>query len=283
MVMFFRKHPLAVVIIAAGVLRLFSVVFSQGYMANDDHFETVKIAWTWNHEGMFEPDGTLRWEGKREVGVLRSALYNMFLLGLMKLTSAAGIEHLDVHQYFSRLIHALLSMLPVIFGYLYLRKETDAGTAFAGGLMLGMHFLTPYLAVRNLIEMVSADLLLPALYFAHRSLKDRSDSGALLAALFGGLSLMIRMNVAPALVAVAVVMAANGKWRKAIVFSVGLTLMIVLQALLDTWTHGLFLGSVRILLGSLSNPPMVPGPWYRHILLLFGVMIPPFSIAFVRP
>ncbi len=251
-------------------------------MAHDDHFETVRIAWIWLHEGIFESDGSLRWVGKPEIGVLRSAAYNLFLLGMMKATSAAGIVHLDIHQYFSRLVHALLSMLPVVFGYKYLKEETDGETALAGGLILGLHFLMPFIAVRNLVETVSADLLFPALYFAHGSMKRGSDRTAFLAAVFGGLAFMVRMHVALALIAVPVVMILGRKWRQTIVFSGTLALMVVLQGLMDIWTHGQFLGSVfNYISGNLSQPPAVPAPWYRYIVLLFGIMIPPFSIVFI--
>jgi len=281
--LFVRKHPFLTVIIAAAVLRLLSVLVSQGYMAHDDHFETVRIAWTWHHDGMFQPDETLRWVGKPEIGVLRSAAYNMFLLGLMDVTSAVGIEYLDIHMYFSRLIHALLSMLPVIFGYRYLRKETDQKTALAGGMILSMHFLMPFLSVRNLVEMVSADLLFPALYFAHRSMKEESDRDAYLAAALGGLAFMIRMHVGLALVSVPFAMViSRRRWRQAIIFSAAILTMVALQGLLDVYTHGKFLGSVtNYITGNLSRPPTIPAPWYRYILLIIGIMIPPFSVAFV--
>lgn len=278
-----KKHPLLVVVVIALALRLCSAIISQGYMAHDDHFETVRIAWVWHHDGLFESDGTLRWEGKPEIGVLRSAAYNLFLLGLMKATSLAGIEHLDIHMYFNRLIHALLSMLPVMFGYWYLKEETDQKTAIAGGLILGMHFLMPFVGVRNLVEMVAADLLLPSLYFAHRSMKTGSDRDACIAALLGGLSFMVRMHVGLTLLFVPFAMVINERrWRQAILFSAAILVMVALQGLMDVWTHGKFLGSVtNYITGNLSQPPTIPAPWYRYMLLIFGILIPPFSIAFV--
>ncbi len=280
---FARENPFLTVLIIAGALRLLAVLFSAGYMAHDDHFVTVRIAWHWHHEGLFLEDGTLRWEGKTEIGVIRSAVYNLFLLGLMKVTAVLGVEHLDTHMHFNRLIHALLSMLPVVIGYRYLREETDRNTALIGGMLLSAHFLIPFIAVRNLVEMVSADLLLPCLYFAHRSVKNSSDRDAIYAAIFGGLSLMIRMQVALSLAVVPIAMIAmSRKWRQAALFSVGVLAMVALQGLIDIWSHGKFLGSVvNYVTVNASLPPTIPGPWYRYILLIFGVMIPPFSVLFL--
>ena len=283
MKLFIREHPFQTVIIVALGLRILAALFSQGYMAHDDHFETARIAWSWHHDGMFLPDGTLRWEGKPEIGVSRSAVYNLFLLGIMKTTSAFGIEYLDIHMYFNRMIHALLSMLPVIFGFLYLRDETDQRTALVGGLLLSAHFLMPYISVRNLIEMAAADLLLPALYFSHRSMKNNSDRDTILAAVFGGISFMIRFQVGLALVSIPIAMIImSRKWRHAVIFSIGILVMVAMQGLLDIYTHGKFLDSLWIhIVGNITVAAPLTGPWYKYILLIFGIMIPPFSILFI--
>ena len=280
---FILRHQFVSVLVVAIVLRLLAVLFAQGYMAHDDHFETVEIAWSWHQEGMFLEDGTLRWEGKPDYGVLRSAVYNMFNLGLMKATAWFGIEQLNAHMFFNRLVHALLSLLPVIFGYRYLKEETDERTALTGGLLLAGHFLMPYLGVRNLTEMVAGNLLLPGLYYAHRSLKKISTSSrdAVVAGVLCGFAIMIRYQAAAAVVAVPVAMfLTNRRWKISLVFCTTLAAMILFQACLDTYTHGYFWGSFRNMVGNLGEPT-IPGPWYRYILLLLGIMIPPFSLVFV--
>ncbi len=270
-------------LLIALVLRVVAAIFSAGYMAHDDHFETVRIAWQWHHEGMFLEDGTLRWDGKPEIGVLRSAVYNLFILGLMKITALFGVEHLDSHMIFNRFVHALLSMLPVVFGIKYLRRETDDDTAMIGGRMLATHFLMPFLGVRNLVEMVAADLIMPCIFYAHRSVQEKSDKDALIAALFGGFAFMVRMHVAVALVVVPVAMIIQKRaFRQAVTFSAGILAFVLIQGLLDVWTHGKFLGSVtNYIIGNMSQPPTLPGPWYRYILLILGIMLPPFSILFI--
>ncbi len=276
-----QRYPLAFVLVVGLLLRLIAVIFSQGYFAHDDHFETVNIAWSWHHEGIFEEDGSLRWEGKPDFGVMRCAAYNLFLLALMKITAVFGVTILGAHMYFDRLIHALLSLLPVVFGYRYLRENTDEKTAFLGGLLLATHFLMPFLAVRDLVEMVAADFLLPALYFAQRGARNNSTRDLLIAAALGGLALIVRLQVAIALAVVPIAMLiAFRRWKPALTFSAGTLVMIVLMGLLDLWTHGTFLGSVfNYVSGNLGSAPAVPGPWYRYLLLLLGVMVPPFSIV----
>jgi len=230
---------------------------------------------------MFEGDGTLRWEGKPEAGPGRNALYNLFLLGSMKVSSVFGVEHLDQHMYFDRLIHALLSLLPIIFGYKYLREETDEETALIGGLILGAHFMMPYIAVRNLIEMAGADLLVPALYFAHRSMKHSSNRDALFAAILSAIAFMLRFPIASALIAVpAVFLILKRDWQRALIYSASLVVAIGILDLLDIVTHGRYLGSLYVLT-HFSDSATLVGPWYRYLLLILGIMIPPFSIMFL--
>lgn len=254
-------------------------------MAHDDHFETVNIAYSWHTDGLFLEDGTLRWEGKPEGGILRPATYNLFLLGLMKLTSAVGIDELHSHMYFNRLIHALLSLLPVIFGYRYLKETTSEASATWGGLLLAAYFLMPFLGVRNLVEMVSADLLIPGLYYAHRSLRvdesGESHRDAVLAGILCGLAVVVRYQTAAAAVAIPIAMViAERRWRAAYWFCGSAVLVIFLQALLDVYTHGYFFGSFINVITA-TGPTAVAGPWYRYILLMLGILIPPTSLLLV--
>ena len=57
--------------------------------------------------------------------------------------------------------------------------------------------------------------------------------------------------------------------------------MIVLQGLIDMQTHGKFLGSFTNYIVGNPGAPTIPGPWYNCVLLLLGVMIPPFSLLFI--
>lgn len=271
------------ILIIGIILRFIAVVFSQGYMAHDDHFETIEIAWSWHHDGVLLDDGTLRWEGKPDFGVQRSASYNLFLLLLMKVTALFGVEHLDAHMYFNRFVHALLSLLPLIFGYRYLRENTDDQTAKVGGLLLAAHFLMPFLAVRNLAEMAAGDLLIPGIYYAHRAVKNHDSSAGDLvkAGIFCGVAVMIRYQAAAAVVALPIAMVLSSKkWKQSVILGAVVAAILLIQATIDLYTHGQFWGSFRSLVGHLGEAT-IPGPWYRYILLLLAIMVPPFSLLFV--
>ena len=58
---FITKHPLLFVILIAIALRIPAVFFSKGYMASDDHFETINVAYKWLQTGLMSEDGLRMW------------------------------------------------------------------------------------------------------------------------------------------------------------------------------------------------------------------------------
>ncbi|HDS00787.1 MAG TPA: hypothetical protein ENO07_02100, partial [candidate division Zixibacteria bacterium] len=106
----------------------------------------------------------------------------------------------------------------------------------------------------------------------------------------GGIAFMIRFQAGLALIAVPIAMVIQSRrWKQAIIFSLGIVVMAALQGLIDIWSHGQFLGSIsnytaeyrNYLAGNPGPTPTIPGPWYRYILLILGIMVPPFSLVFV--
>jgi len=282
----FKKHPFLIIIIIALVLRLFSVVWSKGYMANDDHFETVKIAYDGIQNGLLDDNGLLRWNTLTPDKINRSPLYVLSLYGMMKVQSVMGINNLDSMMYLVRLIHVLLSLLAVGFGYKYVFRATgNTNYAVIAGLILAGHFLMPYLSARTLIEKVAEAFLVPGVYYAYTGSSEKKTNHLVLAGILCGLSWMIRFNVA-----ITVACMAPAIWyyaksiRPAIVFCLGVIIMIVFSGFLDLAYLGRFGNSTLNLLGSISSlealPPLAQ-PFWIYIPLIFGIFIPPFSIYFI--
>lgn len=281
-----RYNPLLLCLLVALILRLPAVIFSRGYMASDDHFETVQIAYDGIQRGLLNEDGTLRWERVASDDIGRSPLYVLFLFFLMKLQYWIGISRLDTMMYFIRMIHAVLSLLTVYFGVKYIADSTNSRkVALAGGLILAGHFLMPYLAVRNLIEQVSADLLLPAVYLAYKGFHSRNGRVLLLAGILGGLSWMIRFNTGLAVLPIPFAL-----WylarniRPALYFVAGGVLVVLFSGSLDIQLLGCFgRSSVNIMERFIfpSGPPPLPQPFWIFAVLILGILIPPFSFYFV--
>ena len=105
---FMKNHPLATVLITAIVLRTIAVIFSKGYMASDDHYETIRVAYNWLLHGFFASDGTLTWGFTTPRDIARFPLYALSLWSVMKTCPIFGVTD------FARLMYAFISRTAVV-------------------------------------------------------------------------------------------------------------------------------------------------------------------------
>ncbi len=281
---FVKSHPLACVLIVALLLRLAATFWSKGHMASDDHYYTVAGAFVWLQSGLTGPDGHLSWftytTGDR---FLRFPLYNLSLYGQMRLFQLAGIESLDTMMYGIRLTHALLSLLTIWCTFQIINLSTGSRRwAFFGGLFAAVHFVMPYLAVRNLIEMVGGHFWLLALWFLYRYRADQNDRHLFWAGIITGLAWMIRFQIAFAAVAVPFALWwMTGRFRPAGKYILGVSIMVLAAGLADYWLLGKFMVSnLNHLMGGLHalNKASFDINIFIYPLVFMGLFIPPFSV-----
>ncbi|MEE8576546.1 MAG: glycosyltransferase family 39 protein [candidate division Zixibacteria bacterium] len=281
------RHPLLFVVLIAIALRLPAVCFSKGYMASDDHFETIRTAFNWLRTTPIAEDGLRMWKHRPADEHARFALYDLFLYGQMKLMVTFGIRSLDTMMYFIRAVHALMSLLSVWAAFATVRIVTRSeGWAMVAGLMVAGHFAMPFLSVRNLIEMVGGHLWAVTIYLFYKYQEvERKDTTIVLAGIFTGLAWMIRFPIALAVLPIPLIL-----WfsqhdqsyrRAAIVYSATVGGMIALCGLADYFLTGSF-GSTTInqLAGFFKRGEAM----YNTIFLIYPAVllaffIPPFSLV----
>jgi len=281
-----KKHPLLFCILLAGILRLLAVTYSKGYMANDDHFETVQIAYDGIQSGLINDEGVIRWNAMKGTDVGRSPLYTIFNYSMMSFLENFGIRSLDTMMYFIRFMHALLSMLMVYYGFKYVKRATGSdNAALATGLIIGAYFLMPYLSVRNLVEMVSSDLLVPCIFFSYIGVREKQSHLLVLAGILGVLSWMIRFNTGLAVLPVPLAIWYMARDIKpALYFFGGCLITLLFAGSLDIIYLGSFGRSTVNIFHSflyVTNNPPLPQPFYMFAGLILGVFIPPFSLYFI--
>jgi hypothetical protein len=269
-------------LIVALIVRVAAALFSQGFIHSDDHYDTVEVSYDWVRHGLWGDDGHLRWKSESAAGVGRFPLYALSLYAVMKACQAVGITALDKMMYVIRLIHALLSLLPVwaIFR-ITLQVTRRQSWAIYGGLAAGLHFALPFLGVRNLIEMVGGELWIVAIYFLYRFLDDKQSRWLSWAALFSGLAWMIRFQMAFAVAPIPFVLwYQTRRVKPAVWFSAGVATMILLSGLADLYFSGTFAAStinnLRINTGLAARYTTIP---LLYPLVLLAFFIPPFSLV----
>ncbi|MDD4052103.1 MAG: glycosyltransferase family 39 protein, partial [candidate division Zixibacteria bacterium] len=278
---YIKTHPLRFVLIAALLVRLTAGIFSQGFIYSDDHYDTVAVSYDWVCNGLWGDDGHLRWKTESTANVGRFPLYALSLYAPMKACEAVGINGLDKMMYVIRLIHALLSLLPVWAIYRITQQVTRRQSwAVYGGLAAGLHFALPFLGVRNLIEMVGGEFWIVAIYFLYRFLNDKQFKWLSWAAVFSGLAWMIRFQMAFAVAPIPFVLwYQTRRIKPAIWFSAGVAAMILLSGIIDLYYSGAFAAStinnLRINTGLTARYNTIP---FLYPLVLLAFFIPPFSL-----
>lgn len=271
-------------------VRLLAVIWSQGFIHSDDHFDTVAVAWDWFQGGFMGDDGYLRWKHQLSGKIGRFPLYTLALATQMELCNWFGVTSLGTMMYSIRLSHALISLLPVGAFYFIARQVTGSVRwAIVGGLVAAFHFGLPFIGVRNLIEAVGGNIWITALAFLYLYRKDRQTKWLYLAGLVTGLAWMIRFQLAFAVVPIPFLLWWESKqWRVAGHYSLAVAGMILIAALVDWWLLGRFAGSSLAYMsmnagyGALYNTVPLLYPFLLIILLVPPMSLPALYAAF-RP
>ena len=156
-----QRDPLTWITVIAAVPRLVAAVFSGGYFAHDDHFLVIEAAqsWVagadynawlpWNQHGIPHPTGHM-------------LVYPGLHFLLLRSWDWLGFDDPALKMVLVRVLHAAWSLITVRVGYRIIRRLAGAQAALHGGLWLALFWFAPFLSVRNLVEMVSAPLVLLA-------------------------------------------------------------------------------------------------------------------------
>lgn len=268
------EHPLRLLLLIGLVLRLVAAFFARGYMATDDHNQVIELAASW-----------LRGDNDYLAGdsqFYRSLLYpalNYFQIGACH---ALGIVHPDYVMLINRVVHAVFSLWTIVLTYELGLRLGDKSVAWTAGLIVAAHAVMPYVSVRNLIEAVCIPFLLWGIYEIVNVEDDHVDCNRrwLFAGLAFGIGFLIRWQIASAIAGIGVYLLIKRQWRGVLLISAAFLIPVIIEGVWDWQAHGVFLGSlVRYLEhNAIHAYDYVVGPWYRYLLLVLGIFVPPFSL-----
>lgn len=268
------EHPLRLLLVIGLVLRLVAALFARGYMATDDHNQVIELAASWLRGNNDYLGGDSQF--------YRSLLYPALNYLQIAACHSLGIVHPDYVMLINRVMHAIFSLWTIVLTYKLGLRVGDKSVAWTAGLIIAAHALMPYASVRNLIEAVCIPFLLWGIYEivcteAESATRDRRW---ILAGLAFGIGFLIRWQIASAIAGIGIYLLIKRQWRGVALMSAAFVIPVAIEGLWDWQTHGIFLGSlVRYLEhNAIHAYDYVVGPWYRYLLLVLGIFVPPFSL-----
>ncbi len=224
-----EKAGLATLVMLAVALRVEPILIEPSSAWADEIFQAAEPA----HRLVFGA-GLVTWEFR--LGV-RSWLLPGVIAGLMELSRIAG----DGPDYYLPLIavsFAALGTAPVVCCYLWCRRAFGVGGAFLGGAAVAVAPELVYFGGRTLLEAIAGHLLVVAVYVLQPGYRVESRPRVCLGGALLGLVAVMRIQLAPAILVVAIW--ANWRAPRARATSMlgGACASLAAAALLDTLTLG---------------------------------------------
>lgn len=270
------EHPLGTILAIAAVARLFAVIFARGFMASDDYFVYLHVPWLWTRGipywfDMDHPSG---------FSIVYPGINYLIMVGskAVGLTSPEGIMYID------RAIHAAWSLLGVALAYKLTELiSEDRPTAFTAGLLAALFSFLPYGSVRNLPEMVCVPFVMAYLLTAERATRENGLRDAFLSGIAIGAAFVFRFQALAFGFGAGSVFLFRRQWKLLFLFAAGALLPALFQGTVDLIAYGKFFGTpLQYFFYNVEHSTeYVVGPWYRYLLLIAGLFIPPFSLLFL--
>jgi hypothetical protein len=270
------NKPLLIIIFIAALFRLLAAIFSKGFAMHDDHFQIIEIAQSWL-------EGSQIW--LNEVGTInRSLVYPGLHYLLFRLIENLGLTDPQTKMTIVRFIHAFYSLLLVYFGYKITLIISDKPTAKKVGLFLAIFYIMPFMSVRNLIEVVCFPPMIIGFYFALNEDPKKTFKNWILAGIFLGLAVTIRYQILIIVGSAGLVLIFQKNFKILFIYTLGLFLgHFIIEGIVNliAWGSPYHPTINYIFYNIKARYEYVVGPWYRYILLILGILIPPISIFLV--
>jgi len=267
------ENPFTVIIFLALILRLLAAIFSKGYAMSDDYFVAIGIPQQWL-------DGYPNWFNLDHPSGF-SIVYPGLHYLLFYLLKIFGIVNPELKMLIVRLLHAGYSLLTVYFGYLITLKLSNRQNARTVGLILALFWIMPFMAVRNLIEMACVPPMMIGYYMITRAEEQKQLNYWLYAGILFGLAFAFRYQSILIPGGIGMVLLFQRRWKISVYFAIGVSFgLFFLQGIVDWIAWGYpFAAFLHYTVSNVETRyDYIIGEWYRYLLLLLGIFIPPVSL-----
>jgi 4-amino-4-deoxy-L-arabinose transferase-like glycosyltransferase len=278
-----ENKPLTVIIWLAVILRLIAVIFAKGWGMLDDHFLVIEIAQSWVDGGNF--NHWLPWSPDNTGPTGHTFFYAGIHFLIFTLFQLIGINDPQFKMLLIRLLHAAFSMIGVILGYKISEKLSGKNAAKFVGLLLAALWFMPWISVRNLVEVVAIPFLFISVWALVKHEKPHSWKILLWAGFIAGVAFSVRYQTILFSGVIGLVLLLQKQIKGGIIYGIGYFLAVfVFQGLPDFFIWGTpfaeFAEYTRYNVEYRFD--YLTGEWYNYLLVIAGLLIPPFSLLLFR-
>ncbi len=269
--------PLVWVLLAAFFVRFIAAIFSKGYLTHDDHFIPIETAYQWlSGQTEFFADKSGAW---------RNQLYTILHYSILAFLDALSLKDPQQQMFIVRFLHALYSMLAIVFSYkitYYLtHKQKDA---LLVAILLSFFWVLPVFSVHSFVETACIPPLLIAMYYSHKIESEAYNQRyLLLASFFFALAFTLRFQTFIFGIGVGFVLLYQKQFKKAFTL-LGYTCisLFITMGILDWIVYGFpFASIIQYSLFNIANRfEYIVAPWYSYLALLLVAFIFPTSLIF---
>ncbi|HEY4798001.1 MAG TPA: glycosyltransferase family 39 protein, partial [Bacteroidia bacterium] len=269
------EKPLSLILFSAIFFRLLAVLFSKGFGMADDHFLVIESSQSWI-------DGYTDWLPPTLTDPSgHSWFYSGLHFFLFKGLQAIGIFDPQIKMYIVRFLHALLSLMTIIYGYRIAELISGKSTARTVGILLALFWFMPFLSVRNLVEVVCVPFLMLATWMLLKPVSKKFYLHFFLAGVVAGIAFSVRFQSILFVGGLGLALLLQKKWKETVLFGIGALLcMVIFQSIPDMIIWGRpFAEFKEYVRYNISAAQLyIVQQWYMYFALLLGIMLPPVSL-----
>lgn len=270
----YQQHPLSWILLIGVFCRFLASIFGGGYIASDDHFLVIHIAWRWLN-------GYYYWLGDDVNRFGHSLLYPGAHYLLLKFFHTIGFTNTDLQMTAIRMLHAGWSLPVIYLGYRFTEKIHTVDSAKMVGWMLAVLWILPAFSVRQLGEVVSMLPLFISMILAEKYRNTSSFKHWLWAGLWLGLAFCLRYQAGFVGIGIYIALLILRKPKEAIFYTMGSLIGTIPIGVIDWVMYGTPYANPIWYFQYNSSGAMfeyITRPWYNYILLILGVFIFPFGL-----
>ncbi len=278
---YWEENPLLLILLLGGFFRLLAVLFSKGYGMYDDQYFVVEVAQSW-----VDGNDYYSWlPGSKDVQVMgHHYLYACIHYVMFSAMKVMGMFDPQFKMYIIRFIHAALSMITIYCGYQIAHYYGGKRAARETGLLLAIFFIFPFLSVRTLFETTPIPFLVLACWLLIKTQDQATWKQGILAGLCFAFAFALRLQLAFFFAGLGIALLLTKQWKQIGGILIGFILMtLLIQFSTDMLIFGKpFVQIAKYIEYNRNNAETFGiSPWYKYLLFVGGMLIPPMSVLLV--